>query len=73
MKQHHLFKQGFVGENSSLTLKLSVRTENLENKDVFRLITALDTEYRKLENEKCSEKERRGFKEWQKISESYIR
>ena len=48
MGKRHVLKQGFVGENSSLTLKLSVQTENMENKDVFRLIMALDTEYRKL-------------------------
>lgn len=65
MTQQYGFKQGFEGENSSLTMKLSVRTENMENKDVFRLFMALDTEYRKLEKEKCGEKERKEFKEWQ--------
>ena len=64
MGKRHVLKQGFVGENSSLTLKLSVQTENMENKDVFGLIMALDTEYRKLENEKC-EGDGRGFKKWQ--------
>ena len=68
MKQYYGFRQGFEGENISLAIKLSVRTENMESKDVFRLIMALDAEYRKLEQEKCSENERKGFKEWQRYN-----
>lgn len=65
MKKHYAFKQGFESETGNLTMKLSIMTENMENKDVFRLIIALDTEYRKLESEKCGGSERKGFKEWQ--------
>lgn len=67
MRQHYEFKQGFEGENICLTMELSILAENMENKDVLRLITALDAEYRKLEKEKCTgiEDGRKGFKEWQ--------
>ena len=65
MTQQYGFKQGYEGENSSLTIKLSELTKNMENKDVFRLIMALDSEYKKLESEKCSGEDRKGFKEWQ--------
>ena len=48
-------------------MKLSVLTENMENRDVFRLIAALDNEYEQLAGEKCGREERKGFKEWQMV------
>lgn len=67
MKKQFQFKQGFGnGRNgsASLTMKLSVLTEN---RDVFRLIAALDNEYEQLAGEKCGREERKGFKEWQMV------
>ena len=65
MKKQFQFKQGFGnGRNgsASLTMKLSVLTEN---RDVFRLIAALDNEYEQLAGEKRGREERKGFKKWQ--------
>ena len=70
MKKQFQFKQGFGnGRNgsASLTMKLSVLTENMENRDVFRLIAALDNEYEQLAGEKRGREERKGFKKWQMV------
>lgn len=68
MKKHYKFKQGFENKedkNISFVMKLTILSENVESKDICRLITTLDTEYQQLLKEKCKNNEGKEFKEWQ--------
>ena len=67
MKKHYKFKQGFENKEDkiSFVMKLSILSENVDSKDICRLITILDTEYQRLLKEKCKNNEGKEFKEWQ--------
>ena len=67
MKKHYKFKQGFENkaDKISFVMKLSILSENVDSKDICRLITTLDTEYQQLLKEKCKNNEGKEFKEWQ--------
>lgn len=69
MNTQHKIKQGFEnkGDNySSLTIKLSIMAENIEMKDIGRLVNAIDKEYEQIVQEKCG-LSKRGFKEWRMV------
>ncbi len=68
MRKHFKFRQGFENsekDNITLLVKLSLLTDNLDNEDAFRLMFALDKEYRQIVEEKCGGHERKGFRKWQ--------